>query len=80
MLDVCQPFTIGMKERGSFPGQLLGEMNSESGEELIGRMERIDFIMVSPELSSKCTGASVCNREENYALSDHYPVIAEFDF
>lgn len=80
LLDACQPFTSGMKERGSFPGQVLGTVNSESEEELIDRMERIDFIMISPELSTKCTGAKVCNQKENHALSDHYPVIAEFEY
>lgn len=80
LLDVCQPFTSGMKERGSFPGQVLGVLNNESEEELNDRMVRIDFIMVSPELSKKCIGAKVCNQKENYALSDHYPVIAEFEF
>jgi len=80
LLDVCQPFTKGMRERGSFPGQVLGAVNHETEEELIGRMERIDFIFVSPELSTKCTRGKVCNQKENHALSDHYPVIAEFEF
>ena len=80
LLDVCQPYTTCMKERGSFPGQILGTVNNESEEELIDRMVRIDFIMVSPELSTKCTGAKVCNQKENHTLSDHYPVIAEFEF
>lgn len=80
LLDVCQPFTSGMNERGSFPGQILGKVNNETEEELIDRMERIDFILVSPKLSTKCVGAKVCNQKENYSLSDHYPVIAEFTF
>jgi len=80
LLDVCQPFTSGMKERGSFPGQVLGAVNHESEAELIDRMERIDFILVSPELSTKCIGTKVCNQKENYSLSDHYPVIADFEF
>ena len=53
-------------------------MNDEPKEELISRMERIDYIMVSPALSIKCIDAKVCNGEDNYFLSDHYPVIAEF--
>ena len=80
LLDVCQPFTTGLKERGSFPGQVLGAVNNESEDELIDRMVRIDYIMVSPELRTKCVGAKVCNQKENYTLSDHYPVIAEFEF
>jgi endonuclease/exonuclease/phosphatase family metal-dependent hydrolase len=68
-----------MGERGSFPGRILGALNNESDEELVSRLERIDFILASPNLSVKCTGTRVCNGPENYYLSDHYPVIAEFD-
>lgn len=80
LLDVCQPFTKGMQERGSFPGQVLGEVNNETKEDLLERLERIDFILVSPEMAEKCYDAKVCNKEENYYLSDHYPVVAVFDF
>ncbi len=78
LLDVCQRFTSGLEERGSFPGQILGEGNLEVERELRSRLERIDFILVSPELNKRCISAKVCNGEENYYLSDHYPVIAEF--
>ena len=44
LIDVCQFFTKGMSERGSFPGQVVGEVNSETKEKLITRLERIDFI------------------------------------
>jgi len=80
LIDVCQRFTEGMAQRGSFPGQVLGEVNDESKESLISRMQRIDYIMVSPALSLQCTDANVCNGKENYYLSDHYPVIAEFNY
>jgi len=80
LLDVCQPFTKGIKERGSFPGQVLGEVNNETREGLLERLERIDFILVSPEMVEKCDNAKVCNKEENYYLSDHYPVVAVFNF
>jgi exodeoxyribonuclease-3 len=79
LIDVCQPFTKGLGERGSFPGQVLGKVNNETREELILRAVRIDYIMASPELAGKCTSAKVCNGEENYYLSDHYPVVADFD-
>lgn len=78
LIDVCQPHTSGIQERGSFPGQILGPVNNETGQELLDRMQRIDFIMVSPDLGSSCVGAKVHNQEENYYLSDHYPVSAEF--
>lgn len=80
LLDVCQPFTKGIAERGSFPGRVLGLVNNETDEELINRLERIDYILVSPELAKKCIYARVCNGKKNWYLSDHYPVVAEFTF
>jgi exodeoxyribonuclease-3 len=79
LIDVCQSFTKGMAERGSFPGQVLGKVNNETREELISRSQRIDYIMTSPDLATKCIGAKVCNGKGNYYLSDHYPVVAEFE-
>ncbi len=79
LIDVCRPYTCGIEERGSFPGRVLGSVNNESDEELVSRLERIDYILASPELSIKCTGARVCNGKENHYLSDHYPVMAEFE-
>ena len=79
LIDVCRPYTRGIEERGSFPGRVLGPVNNESDENLVSRLERIDYILASPDLSIKCTGARVCNGKENHYLSDHYPVMAEFD-
>ena len=75
-----QPYTKGIGERGSFPGQILGEVNNETKQELTDRLERIDYIMASPSLANKCSNAEICNGNENYFLSDHYPVIATFDY
>ncbi len=79
LIDVCRPYTCGIEERGSFPGRVLGSVNKESEEQLVSRLERIDYILVSPELAVKCTGAKVCNGKENHYLSDHYPVMADFE-
>ena len=78
LIDICQKFTTGIGERGSFPARSLGKVNDETDEQLVSRMERIDYIMVSPELAKKCTGAKVLNEKENWFLSDHYPVEASF--
>jgi endonuclease/exonuclease/phosphatase family metal-dependent hydrolase len=77
--DVCRPFTTGMAERGSFPARVLGPVQGESDDQLVARLERIDYVMVSPELAVRCTAARVCNGVDNWLLSDHYPVVAEFD-
>lgn len=79
LIDICQPFTKGMGERGSFPAQSLGKVNNETKEQLLSRAQRIDYIMVSPKLANSCLKARVGNGKENYYLSDHYPVVAEFD-
>ena len=79
LIDVCQKYTTGMSERGSFPARSLAKENNETIEELTNRFERIDYIFVSPELAKKCTNAKVGNGKDNWYLSDHYPVIAEFD-
>jgi len=80
MYDVTRIFTIAMMEGGSFPGLVLGAVNNENDDQLLSRMERIDYILVSSELETKCLNAKVCNGEENWYLSDHYPVVAEFDY
>ncbi len=49
-----------------------------TSDEMVKTKHRIDFILVSPELAKKCTGAWIYNSPENYYLSDHYPVMAEF--
>lgn len=78
LIDVCLKFTNGMDERGSFPGRSLGVTNDETDDELIRRLERIDFILVSPKLGNNCINAEIFNGEANWYLSDHYPVGAKF--
>lgn len=78
LFDVALKYTKGLKERGSFPGRILGAVNKETEEELVSRMERIDYILVSSDLLPRCTGAKVHNEKENWYLSDHYPVSATF--
>ena len=78
LFDVVQKFTKGINGRGSFPGQVLGDINGETKEELTSRLQRIDYILVSPEISQKLLDAKVHNGPENWFLSDHYPVSAKF--
>ena len=40
--------------------------------------ERIDFILASPGLATRCTQATVVNEGATGPLSDHFPVIADF--
>jgi len=78
LYDVTRNYTTGINERGSFPGRVLGPVNNETTEQLVLRLERIDYILVSPALKLKCIDAKVFNGEENWFLSDHYPVQAKF--
>lgn len=80
LYDVTRDYTIGINERGSFPGRILGPVNNETTEQLVSRLERIDYILVSPELKEKCMDAKVFNGEPNWFLSDHYPIQAKFIF
>lgn len=74
LIDACQKFTSTMHERGSFPGRILGKVNSETDEELVNRLQRIDYIFVSPLLSKNLSSAQIYNKQPNWYLSDHYPV------
>jgi len=76
-MDVVQRFTSGYDERISFPTQVFEE---RPGEGRRYNSSRIDYILTSPELAKKCVDARVLNGHETYYLSDHYPVLAVFEF
>jgi len=76
--DVLRSRTFTMGERGTFPGRVLGEESAESDEQLVSRLERIDYILVSEALAPRCGDAKVYNGKDNWELSDHYPVVADF--
>lgn len=78
LYDVLPRFSSGMQERGSFPGRILGKVTGETVNQLVSRMERIDYILVSPALKKQCVDARVENGFETWFLSDHYPVVARF--
>jgi exodeoxyribonuclease III len=78
LYDVVRTKTNGINERGSFPGRVLGPLNNETTEQLVSRLERIDYILVSPAMKEKCIDAKVNNGEGNWFFSDHYPVQAKF--
>lgn len=76
LIDVTQKFTSGWDERVSCPTQVF---ETEKGTGRPENSKRIDYILVSPFLSEKCINAKVLNQKETFYLSDHYPVIAEFN-
>ena len=77
LIDVVQRFTSSWDNRVSCPTQVF---ESEKGEGRPINSTRIDYILSSPFLATKCVNAGVLNKKDTYYLSDHYPVMAEFDY
>ncbi len=78
LLDLVEQSNQPMEERGSFPGLALSPKQNESILDLRNRLQRIDFIMSSPELARRLDQAGVARNKQTDWLSDHYPVIATF--
>ncbi len=77
LIDLVQRFTLGLEQRLSCPTQVF---EKEEGEGRHPNSKRIDYILASPYLAKACVYAVVANGPETFYLSDHYPVIAEFEF
>ena len=76
LLDLSMPF-ISPSERFSFPAPAL--MNVwQTQSEIERHRQRIDYILASPSLAKQCVYSRVLNGPETGALSDHYPVVADF--
>ena len=65
------------KKRSSFRGTFPTELRK--GEDH-GTDRRLDYVMVSPTVGKDCVTAKVVRDETTALLSDHYPVVADFDF
>ncbi|WP_425235763.1 endonuclease/exonuclease/phosphatase family protein [Ulvibacterium sp.] len=75
-IDVCLG-KIDLKQGTSYPTKVFTNPNDKkSGASAKGR--RIDFILSSPSLTKHCIKAQVYNQEETHLLSDHYPIMAEY--
>lgn len=77
LIDVVQRFTAGLEQRISCPTQIF---EKEKGEGRPPNSKRIDYILASPFFAEACVNAMVSNGPETFYLSDHYPVVAEFEF
>lgn len=77
LIDVVQ-LHIDEDLKTSFPTPLVtGDMSPVQREKY---QQRIDYILVSPYFESRCTHAEVINTGIPDGLSDHYPVMATFQF
>lgn len=77
LIDVCQKY-VTMEHRTTCPTPI-NVPEWLSAKEMEKTKARIDFILVSPELSTHCTSAEIFNTGETGSLSDHYPVQAIFN-
>ncbi len=77
LTDVCLNF-IDPNKRTTCPTPI-NVPKWLSAEEMKITRSRIDYILASSPLATKCINAKIFNGDENYYLSDHYPVMAEFE-
>lgn len=79
MVDVCQWF-VPVGKRYSYPTPILIPRYRKDFEHVVQTRERLDYILVTRGLSKKCIGAVIQNGIETSRLSDHYPLLADFEF
>ncbi|GGZ21043.1 hypothetical protein GCM10007049_12090 [Echinicola pacifica] len=77
LYDVVWQSKGASKDNVSYPAMALSDKENQ-GTEIPGN-ERIDYIMVSEDLQPSIIEAHIGNKEDNWYLSDHYPVIATFN-
>ncbi|MEE9364777.1 MAG: endonuclease/exonuclease/phosphatase family protein [Cellulophaga sp.] len=78
-IDISNKF-IDITERYTYPSPVLIGSYRETMDEVIQTRERIDYILTSPIISESCTNVTIYNKREAATLSDHYPIMAEFNF
>ncbi len=62
---------------GSFPTRVLQHVRTPTLQR--GFLERIDFVLATPDLAVRCSQAKVCRDAKVLeTTSDHYPVVASF--
>ena len=76
LIDVCQRY-VSTPNRFTFPAPALVGV-WQTSKEVKENKHRLDYILVSPQLAKKSTGAGVHNGSDTGPLADHYPVSASF--
>ncbi len=77
LIDVCEQM-VNPEALFSFPTPILIGKWRKKGE-IVPTRERIDYILVSPTMASFCTDAKIINSGIVDQLSDHFPIIANFE-
>jgi len=70
---------VDISDRYTFPTPALIGIY-QTADEIIQNKERIDYILTSPIIAKSCTNVTIYNNEETDTFSDHYPLMAEFNF
>lgn len=78
-VDVCLG-KINLPEAFTFPTPVLIGKFDHTLETVVKYRVRIDYILASPALALTCQNVKVFNDENTHLLSDHFPVMAEFNF
>ncbi|QCX39319.1 hypothetical protein FF125_13050 [Aureibaculum algae] len=77
-IDVSKNF-IEINNRFTYPTPvLIGTY--QTATEVIQNKQRIDYILTSPIMSKSCKNVTIFNEGKPEGLSDHYPIMAEFNF
>jgi len=77
-IDVCLG-RIDLQEAFTFPTPALVGKFDHTPETIVQYRVRIDYILASPALAKACKKAVVFNQAETHLLSDHFPLMAEFN-
>lgn len=78
-IDICQR-KMAIADRYSFPAPVLVGQYYEDVKGIKNTYRRIDYIMASPWLAQKCQTAHIEHSFYTDRLSDHYPVLATFEW
>ena len=77
-IDVCLG-KIELQAAFTFPAPVLIGKFNQTSQTVVQNRVRIDYILASPALARTCKKVEVFNQEKTHQLSDHYPMMAEFD-
>jgi exonuclease III len=78
-IDISTNF-IDVTKRYTYPTPILIGSYRKSLEEVKQTRERIDYILTSPIIAKSCVNVIIYNKGSAETFSDHYPLMAEFNF
>lgn len=70
---------LDFQESFTFPAPVLVGQYGQTPETILQNRVRIDYILASPKLAKQCVNLEVFNQGPPEKLSDHFPVMAEFE-